>query len=186
MSTFSYFWNRIYYSLYCILCFISHSWGNVLKMILCRPLYSIPFVRRRLAMYGFTYETWIEYVLNFWENPKSGMQMFFLNGAITYIVLLLILLFINILYCIFGIEIRILLFDNLELCFIILGVLSISFCQNIIWKKDSYLNYFSHFEKESRKKKTVWCIGTILLTVLLTIITFLTFWYAEVKNGLWH
>lgn len=186
MDGFILFWNRLYYSQYKIFYCLTHNLlGFLLKYCFFRPLYSIPVVKRRIDSLYSDYNTWIKSVNNIYENPQSGMLMFFTNAAITYVIILLFLLTANILYIIYGVGVRFFLFEHLKLFFVFIIGLAILFCQIVIWKKDSYLRYFAIFEKEGLKKKVLWCVGTVLLTVFLTIITALTFWHAEVKNGLW-
>lgn len=53
----------------------------------------------------------------------------------------------------------------------------------VYWKKDRYLNYFAVFEKESKKTKIVWTIGTALALCLLIVANFMLMWYYAFLYG---
>lgn len=187
MKAFVSFWNRVYFSLYCILYFFTHYFlGMILKYLFYRPMSTLPIFKRRLTKHRLTTQTWIEQVDYFYENPRSGFLMFFTNAAITYVIYLLFFLFINIIYVVYGTSIRVLIFEHLELFVSIILGFSVSFCHIVIWKNNRYLSFFSFYKKESRIKRVIWSIGTFLFLIILTTIVFLTFRYAEIRNGFWE
>lgn len=47
----------------------------------------------------------------------------------------------------------------------------------VYWKKDRYLNYFAIFEKEGKKTKIAWTIGTAIALCLLIVANFMLMWY---------
>lgn len=186
MDSFILFWNRLYFSQYNILYFFTHYiLGFLLRACFYRPLYSIPLVKRRIDKLYSNYDTWIKSVNDIYENPKSGQLMFFVNAAITYVILLLFLLFFSVLYSLYGIGVRMFFFEHLKPLFVFFIAFAIIFCKIIIWKNDSYLRYFSIFEKEPLMNKIVWCIGTVFFTAILTILTIFIFRAAETENGFW-
>lgn len=185
MLPFLEFWNRIYFSLYSILLYISHYvLGSVLEYLFIRPLYSFPIIRRRLKKNGLTsYKTWIKTADSYYENPRTGQLMYFTNGAITYVLLGLWLLCFNIFYIVFGVSVRTFMFTHLKFIIILITGLSILFCQIVIWHKERYIKYFDQFNKEGLNKRIVWCIGTLAFCIILTVAIYFTFMYAEMKNG---
>lgn len=186
MDKFMLFWNRLYFSLYEILYFIHYLLGCIIRFFFCRPLYSIPIVKRRIDSLYSNYNTWIKSVSGIYENPQSGILMYYTNAAITYVIILIFLLLANVLYVIYGIGVRMFFFEHLKLIFVFIIVFAILFCEIIIWRNDYYLRCFSIFEKESLRKKIIWCIATVFITGVLTVLEFLIFRYAEIKNGFWR
>lgn len=180
------FGNRLYFSLYNILYFFTHYiLGSLLRVCFYRPLYSIPLVKRRIDKLYSNYDMWIKSVNDIYENPKSGQLMFFVNAAITYVILLLFLLFFSVLYSLYGIGVRMFFFEHLKPLFVFFIAFAIIFCKIVIWRNNSYLRYFSIFEKEPLMNKIVWCIGTVFFTAVLTILTIFIFKAAEIENGFW-
>lgn len=185
MSSFVYYLNRLYFSLYAILLFFTHLLDAFLELALYRPLYSFPFIRRRLAKFGLTYDTWIKSSNEFFVNPRQGILMFFTNTLVTYVILGMILLFTNIIYIIYGTSVRFFLFNYLELFLTSTLLFSLSLCHIFIWRNDRYIQYFSVFETESRKKRVTWGVGVFLFCVILTVTIIGTFRYAEIKYEYW-
>ena len=187
MEGFMYFWNRLYFSLYNILYFLTHHLlGGILRLCFYRPLYCIPFVKRRIDNLYSDYNTWIKSVNDIYENPQSGMLMFFTNAAMSYVILLLFLLSANVLYLVYGVGIRMFFFEHLKILMVFIIGLVLLFCKIVIWRNDTYLRYFSIFEKEGLKNKIVWCFVTLFFVAMLTLFTILTFRYAEIQNGFWQ
>ena len=170
MKKFVEFWNRIYYSLYSFHYFVGHFIvGKMAEVLLLRPIYAIPLVKRRLTNFGITWEGMLKTCNDFVENRKDSRLMGIVNVSITYVLYGIEFYVFVVLWLIFGDHLLSIIFDNLKLFCIISGGLCILFCQFTIWKNNQYLKYFRKFDKESLKKRIVWCIGTQLFCVALAV-----------------
>ena len=155
----------------------------ILIYTVCRPLYSIPCIRRRLKRHGLTFNGWIEHCDALFEDPEDGFFMRSVNGGMTFILMSFILIGINVAQIVFGTGVRDFWWDNLELNFLLILIFCLAFCHVVFDKKDRYLKYFSKFEKEGTKKTTIWCIGTLIFLIVQTTLIFITYVCAEKKNG---
>ncbi len=161
--------NRICYSWYSII----HAEYRIIDKIFDWPfrhlIYPIPFVKRRWAKYGMkTFED----VQNWYGRNMETFEEFSLDyysSTFTVAAPFMTLLILGNLIQYFG---EVLPREYFKLSFIILGIGAWFSCYFTIWKNDIYIGYFRKFKEESRKKKTAWCIGTVILYILLTVVWF--------------
>ena len=176
------FLNRVLYSLYNLMYFSGLPIYAAVELLVQRPLYCLPFWKRHLknqyrinpfkeykdSARSFMYKTI--------DHPASGFTLYYLVALALLLFALPIYLVINIWIICYGPQ----AFDIVErhLIFVVgLGIVpSCIICELVYWKKNRYLNYFAAFEKEGRKKKIAWTIGTTLALLLLIIANFMLMW----------
>jgi len=190
MEQFIEFWNRVYYAAYSIHYFIScHILDTIIMKVIVRPLYSFmnlfPALRKRNERKGITPETIKQTTEEVYDNPSSGHLMYFVNGFLSLVHALPILLCISILEYYLGGSIRNWMFNNLALNLIVIWGLGMLLQYLFAWKDDRYLTYFAKFGKESRKKRVLWAIGLLVVFIVLLLATVLIFIAAEKRHGFW-
>lgn len=182
------FLNWLLYSLYNMLYYSGLLINEIIDLLFARPLYSIPYMRRRLKKNGFnTFNEWkrstnaISYGIM--GSPTSGFTLYYLSYLSLALLSLPIFLFINLLILVFGWAV----YDTLTIHPIVitaLGIVPAWILSDIVfWKKDRYLGYFAIFEKESRKKKIAWAIGVFFGLLLLIAANFFVMWCITKIHG---
>lgn len=176
------FLNRIYYSLYNINFFIGHYvFGKPIILLFAWPLYCIPFVRKRLAKFGLTFESWTKIS----EDTSDRIMSYkYTRRFMAFVLFSPFLLLAEILMILIGNSFRTLLFENLLLFLIIVTVVTYLINDRFVWKNDRYfIKYLPVFEKETMKKKVLWGVGTFLYCISSLVLMFLLLYYAEIKFG---
>lgn len=183
MLHFELFLNRIYYSLHNINFFISHYvFGKPIVALFAWPLYCIPFVKKHLEKKGLDFKSWMK-ISN--DSADNMLGSFYTSRFMSFILMSPFLLLAEILIFLIGESFRVLLFDNLLLFFVVIGIATYLICDRFVWKDDRYQKYFLVFEKEEVKKKVVWGLGTFLYLILCPVLLFLLLRYLDMKLGYW-
>lgn len=176
------FLNRLLYSLYNLIYYSGLLIYAAVELLVQRPLYCLPFWKRRLKeKYGIN--TFKEYkdsarciLYKSIDHHTSGFTLYYLAGLALLLFALPIYLMINIWMICYGPH----AFDIVgrHLIFVVgLGIIpSWIIGELVYWKEDRYLNYFAIFEKESKKTKIAWTIGTTLALCLLIVANLLLMW----------
>ncbi len=161
--------NRICYSWYKIFHFIGYGILDGISNWMFRHLiYPIPFMKRRYAKFGMGREDVIKYCDNAMDGQKDFMVSSLVNTTMFSVPFFILLILSNLIQYAYGVlPHRYLLFE-----LIILAIGAWLSCHFVLWKNNMYIGYFREFEKESPKKRTAWCIGTIILYILLTVVWF--------------
>ena len=176
------FLNRLLYSLYNLMYFSGLPIYATLELLVQRPLYCLPFWKRHLKkQYGIN--SFKEYkdrtrsgLYKIVDSPTSGFIRFSLTGLALLLFALPFYLVINIWMICYGPQAYDIVGRHLLLV-VGLGIVpSWIIGELVYWKKDRYLNYFAVFEKESKKTKIVWTIGTTLALCLLIVTNFVLMW----------
>ena len=173
------FLNRLLYSLYNLMYFSGLLIYTTLELLVQRPLYCLPFWKRRLKeKYGIN--TFKEYkdsakavLYKTIDGPSTGFTLYYLTGLAVLLFALPIYLVINVWLICYGPIVGRHLILVIGLGIVpswIIGYLT-------YWKKDRYLNYFAAFKKEGKKKKIVWTVGTTLALCLLIVANFMLMRY---------
>lgn len=175
--------NWILYSLHNLLYFSGLPISAAVELLVARPLFCLSCWKRRLKeKYGInTFQEYKERMrcmsYEITDNPKSGLTLSYLSDLALLFFALPIYLVINVWAIYYGQQ----AFDVIgkHLVFVVsLGIVpSWVLCYFVFWKKDRYLYYFGAFEKENRKTKIVWTIGTTLALCLLIVSNFILMWY---------
>ena len=147
------FLNRILYSLYNLMYFSGLLIYTTLELLVQRPLYCLPFWKRRLKeKYGIN--TFKEYkdsakavLYKTIDHPASGFTLYYLTGLALLLFALPIYLVINIGVICYGPHALDIVGRHLILV-IGLGIVPSWIIGYLTyWKKDRYLNYFAAFKK---------------------------------------
>ena len=169
------FLNRLLYSLYNLMYFSGLLIYTTLELLVQRPLYCLPFWKRRLKeKYGINtfkeYKDCVKGILyKTIDGPSTGFTLYYLTGLALLLFALPIYLVINVWLICYGPIVGRHLILVIGLGIVpswIIGYLT-------YWKKNRYLNYFAIFEKEVRKKKIAWTIGTTIAFCLLIVANFM-------------
>ena len=173
------FLNRLLYSLYNLMYFSGLPIYAAVELLVQRPLYCLPFWKRRLKeKYGIN--TFKEYkdcekgiLYKTIDGPSTGFTLYYLTGLALLLFALPIYLVINIGVICYGPHALDIVGRHLILV-IGLGIVPSWIIGYLVyWKKDRYLKYFAIFEKEGRKKKIAWTIGTTIAFCLLIVANFM-------------
>lgn len=169
------FLNRLLYSLYNLMYFLGIPIYAAVELLVQRPLYCLPFWKRRLKeKYGIN--TFKEYkdsakavLYKTIDGPSTGFTLYYLTGLALLLFALPIYLVINVWLICYGPIV------GRDLILVVgLGILPSGIIGYLVyWKKDRYLKYFAIFEKEGRKKKIAWTIGTTIAFCLLIVANFM-------------
>ena len=151
--------NILYYCLYLIERTMHFAFNKINIFLL---LYKIPFIKKRMKN-KYEIENPLEYYNDFWTNKKDGFNQNFIYGAILGIVSVTLLTFCILTNKLFELN---LYFEMYYL--IILVIFSYLICYFLIFKNDTYLDYFEKFENWSLKRKRV----NIFLSFLFIISVF--------------
>ena len=183
------FLNRLLYSLYNLMHFAGLPIHTAVELLVQRPLYCLPFWKRHLKkQYGIC--TFKEYkdrsrsmLYKNVDSPASGFTLYFLTGLALLLLALPIYLVFNILMILYGPQ----AFDipGRHLILVVASGIVPSWIigELVYWKEDRYLNYFAIFEKESKRTKIAWTIGTTLALCLLIVANFMLMWYYTFLYG---
>jgi len=171
MQKFVEFYNRVYYSVYCICCFWDRNvFGKITECLICRPLYRLDFTKRRLKKYGWdTYEKWIGAINNTTGNLSSPICQYFCSGAMAAIFIFTFLTFIQFLVGICGSEGKWFFHNHFGKILIVLAGLDYLLAWKLSWKNGRDQKYFAKFQKESRKKRVVWNVGVLLYSIFILV-----------------
>ena len=176
------FLNRVLYSLYNLMYFSGLPIYAAVELLVQRPLYCLPFWKRHLKN-KYRINTFKEYkdsarsfMYKTIDHPASGFTLYYLVALALLLYALPIYLVINIWMICYGPQ----AYDIVgrHLIFVIaLGIVPSWITGYLVyWKKERYLNYFAAFEKESKKKKIAWTIGTTIALCLLIVANFMLMW----------
>lgn len=177
------FLNRLLYSLYNLMYFSGLPIYAAVELLVQRPLYCLPFWKRHLKkQYGIN--SFKEYkdlarsgLYKTIDHPASGFTLHYLTGIALLLLALPIYLVINILMICYGPQAYDIVGRHLALV-VALGIVPSGIIgYPVYWKKDRYLNYFAVFEKESKKTKIAWTIGTAIALCLLIVANFMLMRY---------
>ena len=183
------FLNRLLYSLYNLMYFSGLPIYAAVELLVQRPLYCLPFWKRHLKkQYGIN--SFEEYkdrtrsgLYKTLDHPASGFTLYYLTGLALLLFALPFYLVINIWMICYGPQAFDVVGRHLVLV-VGLGIVPSWIIGHLVyWKKDRYLNYFAVFEKESKKTKIVWTIGTALALCLLIVANFMLMWYYAFLYG---
>ena len=183
------FLNRLLYSLYNLIYFSGLPIYAAVELLMQRPLYCLPFWKKLLKeKYGIN--TYKEYkdransILNKTvNNPVSGFTQYYLAGLALLLLALPIYLVINIWMICYGPHASDIVGRHLIIV-VALGIVPSWIIGDLVyWKKNRYLKYFAAFEKEDKKTKIAWTIGTTLALCLLIIANFMLMWYYAYLYG---
>lgn len=179
------FLNWLLFSLYNVLYFFELLISEIVDLLLMRPLYSLPCVRKRLKKKGFdSFKDW-KRCLNSSIKGRltSGYTPYDFYGIALLLFALPIYLLLSLYILAFGWS----SFSRFLIHPIVATALGIApawiLSDIVFWKKYRYLGYFSIFEKESRKKKIVWAIGVFFGLLLLIAAIFLVMWCTTKIHG---
>lgn len=179
--------NRIYFSIYSLLYFTNRIMiGKVIETVIVRPLYSIPWIRRRLDKNGMDFETWINVSDSQLDNPRYGLLNWLVGFIFAYIVTSPFLLFIVILQILIGHSFRDFVAQNLGIIAFVVIASTFFLSNQFVWKDDRYLQYYKIFEKEGKKSVIAWSLSVLVYGCVFAIVFFYLFRYAEMKLGYWH
>lgn len=181
------FLNRVLYSLYNLMYFSGLPLHAATELLVQRPLYSLPCWKKRLKKeYGInTYKEYKDSSRSILDktvnNPVSGFTLYYLAGLALLLLALPIYLVINIWMICYGPHASDIVGSHLIIV-VALGIVPSWIIGDLVyWKKNRYLKYFAAFEKESRKTKIAWTIGTTLALCLLIVANFMLMWYYELN-----
>ena len=181
------FLNRLLFSLYNLIYFFGLPIYAAVELLMQRPLYCLPFWKKRLKeKYGIN--TFKEYkdrtrgiLYKNIDHPASGFTLYYLGALALLLLALPIYLVINIWMICYGPHAYEIVGRHLILV-VGLGIVPSWIIGDLVyWKKNRYLKYFAAFEKEGRKSKIVWTIGTTLALCLLIVANFMLMWYYELN-----
>ena len=164
------FLNRVLYSLYNLMYFSGLLIYTTLELLVQRPLYCLPFWKRRLKeKYGIN--TFKEYkdsakavLYKTIDHPASGFTLYYLTGLALLLFALPIYLVINIGVICYGPHALDIVGRHLILV-IGLGIVPSWIIGYLTyWKKDRYLNYFAAFKKRVKKRRLSGLLALLLLS----------------------
>ena len=181
------FLNRVLYSLYNLMYFSGLPLHAATELLVQRPLYSLPFWKKRLKeKYGInTYKEYKDRAKRILDktvnNPVSGFTQYYLAGLALLLLALPIYLVINIWMICYGPNAYEIVGRHLILV-VGLGIVPAWIIGDLVyWKQNRYLSYFATFEKEDKKTKIAWTIGTTIALCLLIVANFMLMWYYELN-----
>lgn len=179
--------NRIYFSIYSLL-FVTNRFvlGKVFEILVYRPLYLIPWVRRRLEKFGLDYKSWINVSDSYLDNPQYGLLNWLLGFIFAYIITSPFFLSVVILELLFGQGFRDFIVQNLGIIVFVIMASSFYLYNRFVLKDDRYLQYYKQFKKEGKKSVIVWSLSVLVYGCVFAIVLFYSFRYAEMKLGYWH
>ena len=153
--------NTLYFCLYLIERKMHFAFNKINVFLL---LYKVPFVKRRMKKkYGI--ENPLEYYNDFFLNKEYGFSQRFIFGAFYAITLTILLTLCIISNKLFELNLG---FETYYI--IILGVIAYVISHFLVFKNDTYLDYFEKFEKWSLNKKRV----NVFLSFIFIILVFLS------------
>lgn len=164
--------NRIYYSLFRINLFFWNDLGIIVIRGCYRMLCFIPFMKKNLHKSGLSSsEETVEFISGINTSYTRGsclrltmaFMTFFLGAGIVGVLNVLKLLFIKI-----EIDSDVKSLVMLLELFLIVYPMGFYF----LWGKDKYLAYFKRFEKESKRKTSMWCFITVVLYIAILLLFF--------------
>ena len=181
------FLNRLLYSLYNLIYFFGLPIYAAVELLMQRPLYCLPFWKKRLKKeYGInTYKEYKDRAKSILDktvnNPVSGFTQYYLAGLALLLLALPIYLVINIWMICYGPNASEIVGRHLIIV-VALGIVPSWIIGDLVyWKENRYLKYFAAFEKEGRKTKIAWTIGTTIALCLLIVANFMLMWYYELN-----
>ena len=181
------FLNRVLYSLYNLMYFSGLPLHAATEFLVQRPLYSLPCWKKRLKKeYGInTYKEYKDRAKSILDktvnNPVSGFTQYYLAGLALLLLALPIYLVINIWMICYGPHAYEIVGRHLILV-VALGIVPSWIIGDLVyWKKNRYLSYFATFEKEDKKTKIAWTIGTTIALCLLIVGNFMLMWCYELN-----
>lgn len=179
--------NRIYFSIYSLLFFTNRFvLGKVFEILVYRPLYLIPWVRRRLEKFGLDYKSWINVSDSYLDNPQYGLLNWLLGFIFSYIITSPFFLAVVILELLFGQGFRDFIVQNLGIIVFVIMASSFYLYNRFVLKDDRYLQYYEKFKKEGKKSVIVWSLSVLVYGCVFAIVFFYSFRFAEMKLGYWH
>ncbi len=153
--------NALYFCLYLTERTMHFAFNKINIFLL---LYKIPFIKRRMKnKYGI--ENPLEYYNDFFLNKEYGFSQRFVFGAFFGIILVILLTFCILTNKLFQLNLD---FENYYL--IILGIIAYMVSNLLVYKNDTYLDYFENFEKWSLSRKRV----NVFLSFIFIILVFLS------------
>ena len=153
--------NALYFCLYLTERTMHFAFNKINIFLL---LYKIPFIKRRMKnKYGI--ENPLEYYNDFFLNKEYGFSQRFVFGAFFGIILVILLTFCILTNKLFQLNLD---FENYYL--IILGIIAYMVSNLLVYKNDTYLDYFEKFEKWSLSIKRV----NVFLSIIFIILVFLS------------
>ena len=183
------FLNRVLYSLYNLMYFSGLPLHAATELLVQRPLYSLPCWKKRLKKeYGInTYKEYKDRSRSILDktvnNPASGFTLYYLGALALLLLALPIYLVINIWMIWYGPDAYEIVGRHLIIV-VALGIVPSWIIGDLVyWKQNRYLSYFATFEKEGRKSKIFWTIGTTLALCLLIVGNFMLMWYYAYLYG---
>ena len=155
--------NALYFCLYLTERTMHFAFNKINIFLL---IYKIPFIKKRMKnKYGI--EKPLEYYNAFFLNKEYGFSQRFVFGAFFGIILVILLTFCILTNKLFQLNLD---FENYYL--IILGIIAYIFSHLLVFKNETYLDYFEKFEKWSlvRKRMNVFLSFTFISLVFLSLI----------------
>lgn len=168
------FLNRILYAIYEVWIFSNQFVYWFVSWTFGRPLYSIPFIRKRInEREGVTDYKSLS------NNLKIPESAFLYNKLSIFIFALPIFAVLNGVTIIIGTPLKWLYTKSPIFIVLFISVFLISFFLNnyFFWNEDRYLTFFPSFKKEHIIKRLAWIVGTFAALVLLTVLNIRTFCY---------
>lgn len=156
--------NRVLYAIYEVWVLLTRLLAWLFDWTFGRPMYSIPFVRKRINKVNGVKE---------YESFKKGLEIpktaFLPNKLVFFVFFLPISLLFNIVTIVVGSPLT-LLYCTFPYPFIMITIimaLSILLCHYFYERDNRYIVFFNRFEKDSLLKRVVWVIGTFFAFILL-------------------
>ena len=166
--------NRVLYAIYEVWILLNRLLSWLFDWTFGRPLYSIPFVRKRINKVNDVKE---------YESFKKGLEIpntaFMPNKLAYFIFFLPILLLFNIITIVVGSPLT-LLYCTFPFPFIMIAIimaLSILLCHYFYERDNRYIVFFNRFEKDSMLKRVIWVIGTFFAFILLLVLNLKLMFY---------
>ncbi len=166
--------NRVLYAIYEVWILLNRLLSWLFDWTFGRPLYSIPFVRKRINKVNDVKE---------YESFKKGLEIpntaFMPNKLAYFIFFLPISLLFNIITIVVGSPLT-LLYCTFPFPFIMIAIimaLSILLCHYFYERDNRYLVFFNRFEKDSMLKRVIWVIGTFFAFILLLVLNLKLMFY---------
>ena len=153
--------NALYFCLYLTERTMHYAFNKINIFLL---LYKIPFIKKRMKN-KYEIENPLEYYNDFWTNKEYGFSQRFVFGAFFGIILVILLTSCILTNKLFQLNLN---FENYYL--IILGIFSYLFSHLLVFKNETYLDYFEKFEKWSLIRKRV----NVFLSFIFIVLVFLS------------
>jgi hypothetical protein len=155
--------NALYFCLYLTERTMHFAFNKINIFLL---LYKIPFIKRRMKN-KYRIENPLEYYNDFFLNKEYGFSQRFVFGAFFGIILVILLTFCILTNKLFQLNLD---FENYYL--IILGIIAYMVSNLLVYKNDTYLDYFEIFEKWSlsRKRVNVFLSFIFIISIFLSLI----------------